>query len=86
MDKDSVIQRGKVTCPELVNDKVNLKSGCQTLTLISTGALKSGLLPFFKFLTFFSPHFKSNRVAYKSLKTMSNNSQCGTIQRQSKTR
>lgn len=36
-----MVQRGKVTCPELVNARVNLKPGLETFTiLISAGALK----------------------------------------------
>lgn len=60
-----MVQRGKVTCPELVNARVNLKPGLQTFTiLISAGALKRVVycLFFFKFLGFFSPDFKSNSV------------------------
>lgn len=45
--KDSVVQRGEVTCPKL-SGRVNLKPDLQTLTtLISMGALKSVLLLFF---------------------------------------
>lgn len=41
MDEEFAVQRGKVTCPELVNARVNLQPCLHTFTiLISAGALK----------------------------------------------